>query len=61
MTIMSKLNHRVRLNVNMDIADSTSFYFNLGKCHYFGSRVKQHFFYKACFSKMNRVNLAIVN
>ena len=46
MTILTKLNYRVRLNVNMDIADSNSFYFNLRKGHYFDLRVKQHFFDK---------------
>ena len=61
MTILPKLNYRVRLNVKMDIADSISFYFNLGKGHYFGLRVKQHLFEKAWFFKMNRVNPAIVN
>ena len=49
MTISSKLNYRVRLNVNMDIADSISFYFNFGKGHYFVLRLKQHFFDKARF------------
>ena len=62
MTILTKLNYRVRLNVNMDIADSNTFYFNLRKGHYFGLRVKQHFFDKECFFfLMNRINPAIVN
>ena len=56
-----KLNYRVRLGVNLDIADSISFYFNLGKGHYFGRRANQHFFDIACFFLMNRVNPAIVN
>ena len=49
MTIFSKSNHRVRLNVNMDIADSISFYFNFGKGYHFFLRLKQHFFDKARF------------
>ena len=61
MTILSKSNGRVRLNVNMDIADSISFYLNFGKSHYFVLRLKQHFFEKARFFKMTRVNPAIVN
>ena len=35
MTILSKSNYRVRLNVNMNITDSISFYFNFVKGHYF--------------------------
>ena len=35
MTIVTKSNYSVRINVNMDIADSNSFYFNFGKGHYF--------------------------
>ena len=49
MTIVSKSNYRVRLNVNMDIADSISFYFNFGKGYHFFLRLKQHFFDKARF------------
>ena len=49
MTILS--NYRVRLYVNIDIADSISFYFNFGKGHYFVPRLKQHFFDKARFFK----------
>ena len=49
MTIFSKSNYRVRIDVNMDIADSISFYFNFGKGHYFVLRLKQHFFDKARF------------
>ena len=44
MTILSKSNYRVRLNVNMDIADSISFYFNFGKGYHFVLRLKQHIF-----------------
>ena len=61
MTILSKSNGRVRLNVNMDIADSISFYLNFGKSHYFVLRLKQHFFEKARLFKMIRVNPAIVD
>ena len=49
MTISSKSNYRVRLNVDMDIADSISFYFNFGKGYHFVLRLKQHFFDKARF------------
>ena len=61
MKILSKSNYRVRLNVNMDIIDSISFYFNFGKDYYFVLRLKQHFFDKARFFLMNRVNPAIVD
>ena len=47
MTILSKSNYRVRLNVNMDIVDPISFYFNFGKGYHFVLRLKQHFFDKA--------------
>ena len=47
MTISSKSNYRVSLNVNMDIADSISIYFNFGKGQYFVLKVKQHLFGKA--------------
>ena len=60
-TILSKSNSRVRLHVNIDIADSISFYFNFGKGHYFVLRLKQHFFGKARFFKTNRLNPAIVD
>ena len=43
MTILSKSNYRVRINVNMDIADSVSFYFNFGKGYHFVLRLKKHF------------------
>ena len=43
----SKSNYRARLNVNMNIADSISFCFNLRQDHYFILRVKQHIFDKA--------------
>ena len=49
MTILSKSNYRVRLNVNMDIVDPISFYFNFGKGYHFVLRLKQHFFDKARF------------
>ena len=61
MTILSKSNYCVRLNKNMNIADSISFYFNFGKGCYFVFRVKQHIFVKAQFFLMNEVNPAIVN
>ena len=61
MTILSKSNGRVRLNVNMDIADSISFYLNFGKSHYLVLRLKQHFFEKARFFKMIRVSPTIVD
>ena len=44
MAILSKSNYRVRLNVNIDIADSISLYFNFGKGHHFVLRLKQHSF-----------------
>ena len=43
MTILSKSNYCVRINVNMDIADSVSFYFNFGKGYHFVLRLKKHF------------------
>ena len=49
MTVVSKSNYHVRLNVNMDIAHSISFYFNFGKGYHFALRLKQHFFDKARF------------
>ena len=49
MTIVSKSNYRVRPNVNINIADSISFYFNFGKGYHFFLRLKQHFFDKARF------------
>ena len=49
MRILSKSNYRIRINVNMDIADSISFYFNLGNGNYFVLRLKQHFFDKVRF------------
>ena len=57
----SKSNNRVRLNVNMNIADSISFYFNFGKSHYFLLMVKQHIFGKARIFQMNRVNPRTIN
>ena len=61
MTILSKSNYRVRLNVIMDIANSISFHFNFGKGYHFVLRLKQHFFDKARFFQMIRVNPAIVD
>ena len=61
MTISSKSNNRVSLNVNMNIAYSIPFYFNFGKGHHFVLRVKQHIFGKAQIFQMNRVNPAIIN
>ena len=43
MTILSKSNYRVRLNVNMNIADSISFYFNFGKGGSFYRRVLEEY------------------
>ena len=54
-----KIKYRVRLYVNMDIADSISFYFNFGKGYHFVLWLKQHFYDKARFFKMNRVNPTI--
>ena len=61
MTILSKSNYRVRLNVNTDITDSISFYFNFWKGYHFVLRLLQHFFDKARLFKMNRVNPAIID
>ena len=61
MTIFPKSNYRVGLNLNMNIADSISFYFNIEKGHYFVHRVTQHILDKAQFFKINWVNPAIVN
>ena len=61
LTILTKSNYCLKLNVNMDIADSISFYFNFGKGHYFVLEVKQQLFDKARFFLMNRVNPAIVD
>ena len=47
MTMLSKSNYRVKLNVNMNIADSILLYFNFRKGHYFFLEVKQHIFDKA--------------
>ena len=59
MTILSKSNYRVRLNVNMNIADSVSLYFNFGNGYHFVLRVKQQIFDKARFFFMNNLNHAI--
>ena len=61
MTMSSKSNYRVSLNVNMDIADWISIYFNFGKGDYFVIKVKQHIFGKARIFQMNRINPAIIN
>ena len=50
LTVLSKSNYRVRLNVKINIADSMSFYSNFEKGHYFVLRVKQYIFNKARFS-----------
>ena len=60
MITLSKSNYRVKLNVNIDITDSISFNFNFGNGYYFVLWLKQSFFDKARFLKMNRVNPAIV-
>ena len=49
MTILSKSNYHVRLNVHMDIAHSISFNFNFGNGYYFVLGLKQHFFDEARF------------
>ena len=49
MTILSKSNYHVRLNVKMDIAHSISFNLNFGNGYYFVLRLKQHFFDDARF------------
>ena len=49
MTIVSKSDYRVRLNVNMDIANTISYYFSFGKGYHFAIRLKQHSFDKAQF------------
>ena len=49
MTMLSKSNYHVRLNVNMDIADSISFYFNFGKGYHFVLWLKQHLRQSATF------------
>ena len=59
--VLSKSTYRVRLNVNMDIADSISSYFKIGKGCQFVLRLKQHFFNIARFFSTNRVNRAIVD
>ena len=59
MTILSKSIYRVRINVNMNIHDSVSFYFNFVKGYHFVLRLKQHFFDKAQFFQMNRLNPTI--
>ena len=51
-TRLSKSNYCIRLNVNLNIADSISFYFNFGKGHYFFPRVKQNIFNTARFVKL---------
>ena len=61
MTILSKSNYQVRLNVNMDTTDSISFYFNFENGCYFVLRLKRHSLDKARFFLMNRVNPAIVD
>ena len=49
LTILSKSNYRVRLDVNMIIGDSTSIHFNFGKGYYFFLWMKQQIFDKARF------------
>ena len=49
LTILSKSNYLVRLNVNMNIGDSISLHFNFGKCYYFFLWVKQQIFDEARF------------
>ena len=58
---LPKSNYRVRLNVNTDITDLISFYFNFLKGYHFVLRLFQHFFDKARLFKMNRVNPAIID
>ena len=61
MIILPKSNYRVRLNVNTDITDLISFYFNFWKGYHFVLRLLQHFFAKARLFKMNRVNPVIID
>ena len=61
MTILSKSKNRVRLNVNTDITDLISFYFNFWKGYYFVLGLLQYVFDKARLFKMNRVNPAIID
>ena len=61
MTISSKSNYCIRLNADMNIADSNLFYFNFGKGHYVVLWVKQHIFGKVQIFQMNRVNPATIN
>ena len=49
MTTFSKSNYRVRLNVNMNITDSISFYFNFRKGHYVILKVNPHIFALKCY------------
>ena len=49
MTTFSKLNYRLRLNVNMNIADSISLYFNFRKGHYVILKVNPHIFALKCY------------
>ena len=56
-----KLNYCVKLSVNMNIADSSSSYFNCLEGHFFILGVKQNILDKRDFFKMNKVNYAIVN
>ena len=61
MTILSMSNYRVRLTVNMNIANSVSLHFNFGKGYYFVLWVKQQILDMARFFKTNNVNPAIAN
>ena len=49
MKIFSKSNYHVRLNVNMNITDSISLYFNFGNGYHFILGVKLQIFDKAGF------------
>ena len=48
-------------NVNTNIADSISLYFNFRRGYYFVLRVKQQIYDKARFFKMSNVNHVIAN
>ena len=61
MTILSKSNYRVRLDVNMELADSFPIYFNFGKGYHFVLRQNNTSSTKPKFFLMNIVNPAIVD
>ena len=61
-SLSSKSNYRVILDVNMNIADSISSYFNFGRGYHFVLRVKQQIFDRArIFFVINNLKHAIAN